>query len=186
MFVHNGLMMPTVEESDLERMRALRNDPFTWTHLTDATLIDAEAQHEWFRGLQKFADRKYLVLFDSDHDFIGGARMVQIDRLNRSILVGTDIVCGLRGRGHGRKALELLKRDCFDFLNMHRVSLLVLDSNDKARRLYERQGFKVEGRYREAVFCDGRYQDYVVLSVLEQEYRAAAGEYTPGEAPEPA
>jgi len=42
---------------------------------------------------------------------------------------------------------------------------------NKAYDLYEKHGFKVEGRYREAIFRDGCYHDYIIMSFLEEEYR---------------
>jgi len=40
-----------------------------------------------------------------------------------------------------------------------------------AKRLYEKVGFKEEGIMREAIFRNGVYHDYVVMSILEDEYR---------------
>ena len=99
----------------------------------------------------------------------------EIDKANRSIRVGADIVRELRGQGYGRKVYRLLKKYCFDYLNMHRVWLAVLDTNEAGRRLYESEGFEVEGRYREAIFRDGKYHDYILMSILEQQYRRGFG-----------
>lgn len=175
MFAYEGVVIRTVEERDLEPMRALRNDPTTWTMLTDVGMIDAGSQRRWFERVQAASDRRYYTVCDDDHDFLGIVRTDEIDRVNRSIRVGADIVRELRGRGYGRKVYRLLKKYCFDYLNMHRVWLAVLDTNPSAMRLYESAGFQVEGRYREAVFRDGRYHDYILMSILEQQYRDGRG-----------
>jgi len=86
--------------------------------------------------------------------------------------VGADVVPHLRAQGYGSKVYTLLKKYCFEYLNMHRIWLAVLDSNEIALKLYEKQGFKVEGRYREALFREGYYHDYIIMGILEQEYRA--------------
>ncbi|MBZ5558461.1 MAG: GNAT family N-acetyltransferase [Acidobacteriia bacterium] len=171
MFVYGGLTIRTVEESDLDRIRLLRNDPSTWKMLTTIGFIDAASQRAWFERIQTAQDRRYYVICDDDSDFIGIVRMDEIDPANRSIRIGADIVPGLRGRGYGTRIFTLLKKHCFDYLNMHRVWLAVLEGNEPARRLYEKQGFRVEGRYREAVFRDGSYHDYIIMSLLEEEYR---------------
>lgn len=171
MFAHDGLMIRALEEGDLERLRALRNEPSTWMMLTHVGFLDAEGQRQWFQHIRTAEDPRYYVICDEAHDFIGIVRTDALDRTNRSLRVGADIVPELRGRGYGRRSYELLKRYCFDYLNMHRIWLLVLADNARALHLYERQGFRVEGRYREAVFRHGVYHDYVVLSLLEHEYR---------------
>jgi len=109
MFRHDGLTLRVVEESDLEVMRGLRNDPSTWIYLTDPFLISAEGQRRWFAALAGNPDRMYLVVCDESHPFIGIVRMDEYDRLHRSIRVGADVIPQLRGRGYGRKIYEALK-----------------------------------------------------------------------------
>jgi RimJ/RimL family protein N-acetyltransferase len=55
-------------------------------------------------------------------------------------------------------------------MNMHRVYLQVFDFNSRAIALYEQLGFREEGRFRDAVFREGRYCDVVVMSMLESEF----------------
>jgi RimJ/RimL family protein N-acetyltransferase len=171
MYRDQGLTIRTIEDSDLEAMRALRNDPSTWMQLTDVSFLDAEGQRAWFQRIRTAGDRKYYVVCDDEHPFIGIVRTDEIDQRNRSIRIGADIAPALRGKGYASRLYALLKRFCFDVLNMHRVWLAVLDTNTVARALYEKQGFVEEGRYRSAIFRDGAWHDYVIMSVLEEEYR---------------
>ena len=171
MFQYGEISIRNVEDRDLDDMRRLRNDPSTWMMLTEIGMIDSEGQRQWFQRMSLANDRKYYVVCDAEHDFIGIVRTDEIDRINRSIRIGADIIQTLRGKGYGTRLYGLLKAFCFDHLNMHRVWLAVIDTNETAFRLYEKHGFKVEGRYREAIFRDGLYHDYVVMSILENEYR---------------
>ncbi len=171
MFWYSDIGFRVVEEKDLERIRVLRNNPSTWIHLTDISPISAESQKEWFLTVSRRTDRGYFVVFDDTCEFIGIVRMDEIDRVNRSIRVGADVVPEMRGQGYGHKIYRALKKYCFDYLNMHRVWLAVLSSNERATRLYEKQGFMIEGRYREAIFRDGKYLDYILMSILEEEYK---------------
>lgn len=172
MFHFGDITLRSIEERDLEKLRALRNHPDTWMNLTDPTLIDAESQKKWFQSLQGRSDRKYFSLAAKGHDLLGVVRMDEIDKQNRSIRVGCDIVPEARGQGWGTKAYGAILKYCFDELNNHRVWLCVLDFNAAAIAVYKKAGFKDEGKYREAVFRDGKYHDYLVMSVLEGEYRS--------------
>jgi RimJ/RimL family protein N-acetyltransferase len=171
MFQHGGMSMRVIESRDLEHMRLLRNDPTTWINLTDVSLITAPMQETWFARVREATDRMYFAIGDDEHDFIGIVRCDEIDRPNRSVRIGCDIIPELRGRHYGSRTYDLLLKYCFDFLNMHRIWLLVIDTNAAALRLYGNKGFRDEGRYREALFRDGQYHDYLVMSILEQEYR---------------
>jgi RimJ/RimL family protein N-acetyltransferase len=171
MFKHESITLRIIEESDLESMRKLRNDPTTWINLTDIESIDSESQQRWFQGLVGRQDRIYLVACDDEHNFLGVTRMDEIDRTNRSIRVGCDIVPEMRGQGYGTKVFAAVIKYSFDYMNMHRVWLAVLDYNQVGINLYKKSGFQKEGSYRDAIFRDGRYHDYSIMSLLEEEYR---------------
>ena len=171
MFKHESITLRIIEESDLNSMRKLRNDPTTWINLTDIEPIDSESQQQWFQSLVGRRDRTYLVACDAEYDFLGITRMDEIDQTNRSIRVGCDIVPERRGQGYGSKVFAAVLKYSFDYMNMHRVWLAVLDYNQVGIKLYEKHGFQKEGSYRDAIFRDGRYHDYTIMSLLEEEYR---------------
>lgn len=176
MYNYKGIGIRVIESHDLEKIRALRNAPSTWINLTDIHMVSSSKQEHWFAKIAEATDRKYFVVFDKEHEFIGVVRCDEIDHLNRSIRIGCDIVPELRGQHYGSRTYDLMLKYCFDFLNMHRVWLLVIDSNDIGIRLYTKKGFREEGRYREALFRDSCYHDYIVMSVLENEYRCSQKE----------
>ena len=53
---------------------------------------------------------------------------------------------------------------------VHRVELEVYAFNPRARAVYERAGFVVEGRRRDALLFDGRYVDAIVMALLRREW----------------
>lgn len=77
-----------------------------------------------------------------------------------------------KGLGYGRVALRLVERLAFEDLGVHRLWFDVKEHNARARRLYESEGFVVEGVLRECLRRDGGYESLVVMSKLESEYRA--------------
>ena len=54
-------------------------------------------------------------------------------------------------------------------MNLQRVSLYVLDTNHRARSVYETVGFVHEGTLRRARFRHGRYVDLHVMGLLADE-----------------
>ena len=77
-----------------------------------------------------------------------------------------------KGRGYGRAALKLVKDCAFEDLGAHRLWLHVFEYNARARRLYESEGFVVEGTTRDSVWTQDGYRSLVIMSILESEYRA--------------
>jgi len=75
-----------------------------------------------------------------------------------------------RGKGYGIEGIHLLLRYAFHELDLHRVSLDVIGYNDSAVRAYERTGFRLEGRQREAVYRDGARYDRLYMGILKAEW----------------
>ncbi len=75
------------------------------------------------------------------------------------------------GQGYGTEAVELMLGHAFERLGLHRIGLSVFAFNHRAIRAYEKAGFRVEGRLREAVWRDGQWWDEVQMGILEREWR---------------
>jgi len=109
---------------------------------------------------------------DTDR-LIGTCAFSQIDGDNGSTLFHITIgEPDAWGRGYGTEATELMVAHAFRRLSLHRVALTVFEFNTRAIRAYEKCGFAVEGRAREAIFRDGRYWDEIHMSVLLEEWEA--------------
>lgn len=76
-----------------------------------------------------------------------------------------------RNRGCGSEALRLLLRFAFDELNLHRVGAVVPGYNDGALRFFQRAGFVVEARRREAIHRFGQRWEALHLGVLRGEWQ---------------
>ncbi len=77
-----------------------------------------------------------------------------------------------RGNGYGSEALQLVVRYAFDELNLHRLTAIISDYNPGAVRFFERAGFSVEVRQRQALQRDGRRWDTLFLGLLRLEWEA--------------
>lgn len=86
------------------------------------------------------------------------------------------------GRGYGTEVTRVMLHYAFATLGLHRVSLYVAAYNHRARRSYEKCGFRVEGILRQSFQVDGEWQDDVVMAMLKEEWEALqAGPCVEGE-----
>jgi RimJ/RimL family protein N-acetyltransferase len=102
---------------------------------------------------------------------IGFTTFSALDGDNGSVLF--HITIGERdawGRGLGTEATQLMLGHAFERLGLHRVGLAVFSYNMRAIRAYEKAGFRIEGRLRDAIMRDGRYFDEVQMGVLATEW----------------
>jgi RimJ/RimL family protein N-acetyltransferase len=74
------------------------------------------------------------------------------------------------GLGYGREMIVLALRYAFNELNLHRVWLTTSAFNERALKLYEKLGFRHEGRGREHLLLDGRRWDIVYMGMLRDEF----------------
>jgi len=170
-FSHKGLHFRLPVKDDLEIVQNLRNDESTWVHLSDPRPVGPADQKAWFESIGWKGGKMYFVVYDDANPFVGLVRLDELDQQNRSLRVGLDVLPELRRRGYGTRIYEAMKAYAFDHLNIHRLWLCVLETNKNAIDLYKKVGFKLEGRYREAIFRYGHYVDYVLMSCLENEHR---------------
>ena len=166
-FSHKELSIRPLERADLTWLQDLRNNEDTWMFLTDIRMVSMDQEIQWFEHLQQDQTRKYFTIIENaTNNPVGVVRFTSIDWINRSICIGADILKNYRGRGFGRTITELQLEYCFNFLNLNRVWLLVADFNTKAHHIYESVGFKEEGRLREALYREGKYHDYICMSII--------------------
>lgn len=174
------LFITPLEDRHLEPLRKMRNDFATWHWLTSISPIFQQEQRDWWYALQRDKSKMYLAIevldtakgvsMLSEYVFAGLLRSDEWDRTNRSVRIGVDIALGYRGKGYGTEAFLAFIDYLFKQQNMHRVWFLVSEGNKEARKLYEKVGFVEEGQQREALFRDGKYWNYIIMSMLEDEW----------------
>ena len=111
---------------------------------------------------------------------------VMVETVDTHTIVGFVILIGLKdadrnlefkriaikdkGRGYGRDAVQLIKKFAFEKAGVHRLWLEVIEYNDRARQLYESEGFVFEGTHRKSMKVGDKYFSLHVMSILEGEY----------------
>lgn len=106
-----------------------------------------------------------------DDALVGFVALFAIEWGNRTAQCAIGIGdAAFRGKGYGTEGLTLLLQYAFRELNLHRVGLDVISYNQSAINLYERLGFQLEGRRRQAVWREGRYFDRLDMGILYDEW----------------
>jgi RimJ/RimL family protein N-acetyltransferase len=125
------------------------------------------------RQLEKLVDDHVYGIVDLETDaLVGNVGLTGIDQLHRTCSIGVFI--GNKaywGQGYGPEAMRLLLGYTFDYLNMHSVRLSLFDFNARGLAAYRKLGFKEAGRWREALFREGRFHDVIMMDLLEEEFR---------------
>ena len=143
------------------------------TRYQQAPLSNDDIQRFFYARIMG-SDFLAMAIHERDTDrLIGTCAFSQLDGDNGSTLFHITIgEPDAWGKGYGTEATELMLAHAFTRLALHRVALTVFEYNARAIRSYEKCGFVVEGRAREAIFRDGRFWDEIHMSVLFDEWEA--------------
>ena len=168
----DGILLRPADDGDIDARLALENDPeilrmfgVSWGQIGPLSRAAAE---RWVRRLR---DHPHAWVIVTDR-VIGEIRLDNIDRTDRRASLAIGILDpGSLGRGFGTRAIRLVLGYAFETLTLHRVAVRVLAYNARAIRAYEKCGFVVEGREREAALVDGAWHDDVIMGVLDAEFR---------------
>ena len=162
-------LRPTMQ-SDLQFVVSLENDPENLPFITpwDRT------QHE---AAIRFPDfRHFIIEAGAGLDAAGFLILIGCRSQHHSLELKRMVV-QRKGQGHGRGALRVAKKIAFDELGAHRFWLDVKKRNERARALYDSEGFVVEGLLRESVRVAGGYESLTVMSMLQPEFSARRGHH---------
>lgn len=163
-----------LERADLPLLQRWVNDPEIRALIGEVKPTSLAGMEAFFDKVQADADRVWFVVVLKEGDrVIGEAGLLRMFSAWRttdlSIILG-DRTCW--DQGYGSEAIELLLDYAFGQLSFHRVAIGVVASNERALRFYERAGFRREGVQRDGYYHDHAYQDFVMMSILEDEFRA--------------
>lgn len=158
-------------EAVLDDYLAMLADPelgrLTGSHAT----FEPERVREWLASRADQPDRvDWAAVRISDGAFLGESVLNDVDHDNASSNFRIALAPGFLGQGYGTEITRLTLDHGFA-AGLHRISLTVFAFNPRARRVYEKCGFVVEGRCREVLRWDGAWHDEYVMSVLATDPR---------------
>ncbi len=103
--------------------------------------------------------------------FIGVCSLENLDYKSRSATLGI-VIMDKRywNKGFGTDTMILLIAIAFKIINLNRVELDVYATNIRAKKVYEKVGFKTIGIRRQAEFVLGKYIDVYAMDILASDF----------------
>jgi len=155
-----------IEDSDAEAIVNWRNSDFVRQHFIFQDAFTVEMQLRWMENHVKVGKVAQFII-EADETPAGSVFLRDIDRIHAKGEFG--IFLGdprFAGQGVGAEATKQVLSYGFGSLGLNRIFLRALAGNKRAIRSYERSGFRHEGVLRQDVWCNGGYQDVVLMGVL--------------------
>ncbi|NOH01483.1 MAG: GNAT family N-acetyltransferase [Chloroflexi bacterium] len=167
------------ERGDLKKFHEWVNDPEVTRGLALYLPMSMADEEKWFDAQRDPNEKPFAIEIRKGRvwKLIGNCGVFGIELTHRSGELG--IMIGEKSewdKGYGAEVMTLLLRHCFGTLNLNRAFLRVYADNVRAVRSYEKAGFVLEGRLREAVYKNGKYDDVLIMSVLRSEWASRSKE----------
>lgn len=162
-----------LERRDLPEINRWRNDPELVAYLgSPFRYINMDTDEEWFENYQAHRSEQVRCAITDEADrILGLVSLVGINQIQQ--LASFHLMIGNKehqNKGMGSFAVQEILKHAFMNLNLHRVELGVLEDNARARHLYEKSGFVLEGIKRQAVYKNGTFCDVCLYAILRQEF----------------
>ena len=165
------ITLSSVEEENLEQLRAWRNRPDLRKYFREYKEISRIMQVQWFSKINNDLNQVNFEIHDKETSkLIGHCGLYYINWIHRhaefGIYIGDDT---FRKGGYGSDALRTLIKYGFNDLNLNKIWCEVYSNND-AIDTYRHIGFKKEGTLRQTYFSEGKFWDADILSMLKEEH----------------
>ena len=162
-----------LEKEDLIYIRKWSNDPEIRKLIGEVVSMSQADADKFLERVYNDNTREWFVIIIKENErLIGEAGLLRMFHAWRttdiSIIIGEKDAWG---KGYGTEAILLLLDYAFRRLNFHRVAIGVVGFNEKAIRFWEKIGFKKEGIQRDGYYYKHKYHDFVMMSILEDEFR---------------
>jgi RimJ/RimL family protein N-acetyltransferase len=172
------VLRPVVADDAVDMLEVLADGDVLRLTGSHGTLSpdDLEPMRQWYGSRADHEDRLDLAVVDrASRQYVGEVVLNELDVNNNSC--SFRIALGSRGqdRGLGTEATRLVLGYAFERVGLHRISLEVYAFNPRARRVYEKVGFKPEGVLRDALLWEGQRFDAHVMSILAPEWAEHRG-----------
>jgi RimJ/RimL family protein N-acetyltransferase len=180
----SGITLRHHRPSDLPDVRRWYRDPALarLTRYSLRPMSDDEIDRFFHGRLLSTEAVAYAIELRDSHRSIGLTTFSNLDPDNGSVMFHITIgEPDAWGHGYGTEAARLMLWLAFERIGLHRVALSVFGFNARAIRSYEKAGFRVEGRDREAIVRDGQRWDELTMGILAPEWRSRHTSLDPAE-----
>lgn len=167
------LLLRPVQREDLKSLAELMSDREIRLLTGEVYPVTEKGMEEFYERCQKTEDRIWFVIVDKETGKIigetGFLRMFMPWRATDFSLVIWNRE--FWSKGYGKEVAALMLEYGFNSLNIHRMAIGVVGFNQNALKFWKSIGFIEEGRQKDSYFVNGAYSDFVMMYMLEDDYR---------------
>ncbi|KAK1226593.1 hypothetical protein PQX77_010433 [Marasmius sp. AFHP31] len=173
MFTTERLTLRAVVDADYDKLFELWNTEAVMRGAgANAYIVPYGAGQK--EELERLANKSTMFAIietkEENPTFVGMTRMHILEPKNRDAEYGISFMPECWGKGYGTEVTAFMVNHAFMELGVHRVSLWAFGHNTAALALYKKIGFVEEGRKRKSIWVGGKWEDFILMGILEDEW----------------
>lgn len=158
---YKNIELKPLSATEIEFLRAWRNDPANTRYLSKIPFITEEMQRQWFERYLLNTDEMTFAIYETKEleRAVGSLSLYGFEEDSAElgkIMVGDSAA---HGKKIGYNAVLAALKIAFDDLKLKKVRLTVFEENSKALYIYEKAGFEVKRSYDK----DGKIELYMEI-----------------------
>lgn len=160
-----------IERADLRALAAIRNELEVESRVTDALPMPTSVAAVEARFDARIASpdpTKASFAIEAGDEVVGRLDLWGIDSFHQIANIGISIREQSWSRGFGQEAIRLVVEYAFTYLNLRKICLQLLATDERAMACYLKAGFSEEGRLRAHNWFQGEWTDLVHMAVFRR------------------
>ena len=158
-----------VEKDDLDFMLEMWKNPDIMDYWFNEPYMNKEKLVDFYEKNQKEDSLRHFIAFDGEKR-IGYTSLFHINLRHRTAIFAIMLDPNNHGKGYAEKVMRKVVDYGFFQLNLNKITLDVVDYNEKAIHIYEKLGFTVEGTMEQQYFIQGNYYNSLSMGLLKENY----------------
>lgn len=155
-------------DADTDRVVKWRNDKNVVKNFIYRIPISREAHLDWLKNkVEQGNVHQFVICRNADEIPLGSVYLQNFEeehkKAEEGIFLGEEQAYG---KGIGTEAAKLILKYAFEQLQLHKVVARVLAYNQASVRMHEKAGYVREAYFREELFLDGKYEDFIFFGAI--------------------
>lgn len=173
------LTLNALTENDGDDIFSIFSDPDVIEHYDVELFKDkSEAEHLIHYFQTRFEQHhaiRWAIRKTGEKGLIGSCGFTSWNEFDHSAIIGYDLMPSQWGHGYASEAVKTIIELAFSAhfpFKVNRIESVIMPSNKASIALCEKLGFVLEGTLREKVYCDNRFHDMNLYSLLRRDWLA--------------
>lgn len=161
-----------IKKEDIEKTILWHNDIESYDLLMSHPFpVTVELEEKWIDNILNDINKSsvYFAIDDLQNQFIGIVFLSSINWIHGTCKFHINIGDkNNQGKGYGKDAIELIIDFAFNFLNLRKITLEVIETNKNAIELYKKIGFVQEGKLDKQFNYQNKELSVFILSIFKK------------------